>query len=197
MGNARLQHDICPLNPEAYISDYRRRIQKIIAWLKVEYPEHHDKIVFDLTDMQRANTNVYYNATQDIRYDMLHHHVIQCFISANKTKANGKHYQYDHLRKYHDAILYCSKLAKLNLPNTYKAEMKSFLDNLKKEKTQAKICNGFLRLAVLLVRARRRAADRLYCPGGTGYEQCREEFYNHATITRSNSRMHQSYEERL
>lgn len=44
-----------------------------------------------------------------------------------------------------------------------------------------KICNGFLRLAVLLVRARRRAADRLYCPGGTGYEQCREDFYNHAT----------------
>ena len=86
---------------------YRRRIQKIIAWLKVEYPEHHDKIVFDLTDTQRANTNVYvyYNATQDIRYDMLHHNVIQCFISANKTKANGKHYQYDHLRKYHDAIL--------------------------------------------------------------------------------------------
>ena len=57
-----------------------------------------------------------------------------------------------------------------------------------------KICNGFLRLAVLLVRARRRAADRLYCPGGTGYEQCREEFYNHATIIRSNSRMHQSCE---
>ena len=54
-----------------------------------------------------------------------------------------------------------------------------------------KICNGFLRLTVLLVRARRRAADRLYCPGGTGYEQCREEFYNHATIIRSKSRMHQ------
>ena len=45
------------------------------------------------------------------------------------------------------------------------------------------ICFGFLRLAVLLVRARKRANNRLYIPGGAGYERCREEFYNHASIS--------------
>lgn len=75
-GSEGLDIEVRPDHWEAYdettshrikcIPDYRRRIQKIIAWLKVEYPEHHDKIVFDLTDTQRANTNVYYNATQDI-----------------------------------------------------------------------------------------------------------------------------------
>ena len=121
------------------IPDYRRRMKKLIGWLYTNYREDvYDKIVFQLSDEQRADKRVYYNATHDIRYDMLHYKVTQHFISANKTKNNGQHCQLDHLRKYHDAILYCAKLAKVNLPPVYKAEMKTFLDNLKKEKTQAK-----------------------------------------------------------
>ena len=46
-----------------------------------------------------------------------------------------------------------------------------------------KVCFGFLRLAVLLVRARKRANHRLYSPGGAGYERCREEFYSYASIS--------------
>ena len=62
---------------------------------------------------------------------------MQYFISSKKVKSDGKHYSYDHMRKYHDAILYCSILAKVPLPGGYKQEMKSYLDTLKKEKTNS------------------------------------------------------------
>jgi len=38
---------------------------------------------------------------------------------------------------------------------------------------------GMLMLAVLLVRARKRATERLYRPGGKGYEICKQRYYEH------------------
>ena len=55
-----------------------------------------------------------------------------------KIRPGGKHYGFEHVRKYHDSILYCAKLAKVDLPRGYASEMKAFLKTLKKEKATAK-----------------------------------------------------------
>ena len=71
--------------------------------------------------------------------------VSKAFLSHKKLKdgkftSDGKpiHYSYSHIRKYHDAILFGSKRAKVALPEIYELEMVSYLDSAKKEKTGAK-----------------------------------------------------------
>jgi len=82
---------------------------------------------------------------------------------------------------FHIAIQWGSRRANESLPRSYYdgiryCRMKPFI-------IHKQICFGYLQLAVLLVRARKRANHRLYVPGGVGYERCREEFYNHASIS--------------
>ena len=123
------------------LPDYRRRITKFIEWLiNNNYNDYHDEVVFDLSPEQKANKTVYPgNCTQDLRYDRLNVTMTTLFISANKINSNtGKHYGFDNLRKYHDAILYGSKLAEVPLPPEYRANMKTYLDTFKKETTKAK-----------------------------------------------------------
>ena len=99
------------------IPDYRRLIKKFIQFINEDYHTYYEQIVFDLSPEQRENKGVYYNATQDLRYNLLNPQAMQMFMSANKQRPDGKDYSYDHMRKYHDAILYCSILAKVPLPD--------------------------------------------------------------------------------
>ena len=48
---------------------------------------------------------------------------------------------------------------------------------------RVKVLRGFIRLSILLRRARSRAVERLFKPGGDGYKRCRDNF-----ITMSNKR---------
>ena len=56
------------------------------------------------------------------------------------TNPNKKDYMYSYetIRKYHDSILYGAEVLKASLPGSYHTEMKSFLDNYKKEFQGAK-----------------------------------------------------------
>lgn len=121
------------------IPDYRNRIKRMIVFWKSNYPDYYEQIVVPLTPEQKANTRFYYNAEDDLRYNILDPLSLQNFMSATKTKPNGKEYSYDHIRKYHDAILYCAAIAKLQLPPPYRSSMKAYLENMKKEKATAKI----------------------------------------------------------
>ena len=120
------------------IPDYRNRIKKIIKFWKSDYPDYYEQVVVQLTPEQRANKRVFHTSTQDLQYNILDPLALQNFMSANKVKPNGKEYSFDHIRKYHDAILFCEGLAELVIPATYKSSMKAYLDNMKKEKTKAK-----------------------------------------------------------
>ena len=55
-----------------------------------------------------------------------------------KIKKDGKHYGFEHVRKYHDALLYCAKLAKHDLPRRYMSQMKNYIHAMKKEKANEK-----------------------------------------------------------
>ena len=57
---------------------------------------------------------------------------------AKNPDKKDKIMSYDHIQKYHDAILFGSKQAKKMMPNLYYIEMKTFLNNYKKEVTSAK-----------------------------------------------------------
>jgi len=141
--NVQAEHQSALEETQTYtikcIPAYRSMIKKFIQWLKDNYPDHYDALVFELSSEQKANTRVYPKSTHDLRYNLLSPDVVKLFICATKINPKNKlHYGFDTLRKYHDAILYCSKLADVPLPPEYKPKMKAFLDTIKKETTKAK-----------------------------------------------------------
>ena len=81
---------------------------------------------------------MYHTSTHDLRYDILNPRFTQLFMSSKKERPDGKHYGFDHVRKYHDAILYCAKMAEKQLPSDYHFQMMAYIDTMKKEKKLAK-----------------------------------------------------------
>ena len=114
----------------------------MIKWWEAQYPEAYALFVYELSDNEKNDRRLhYYNATHDLRYDLLSPVWVQRFISsAKKWKDAAKNIQYafDTPRKYHDAILKCASVTKYDLPLSYWPAMTSFLDNLKIEKNVAK-----------------------------------------------------------
>ena len=121
---------------------YRRMVGEMIRWWKINYPVAYEQFVYELSDAEKNNRRLhFYNATHDLRYDLLQPIWVQRFISgAKKWKdaARTTQYAFDTPRKYHDAILKCAGVTKYNLPSSYRMSMTAFLDNLKIEKNVAK-----------------------------------------------------------
>ena len=93
-----------------------------------DHVEYYGEVVFNLSPAQRADRRRYHTATQDLRYDRLNPELTKLYLSGGvKKKKDGKHYGFEHVRKYHDAILYCSKLAKQDLPRNYLTQMKQYI----------------------------------------------------------------------
>jgi len=120
--------------------DYRRRVMKVVGYVEKEYPEIYDEAVYKLSSEQKSNPRYHYHrATHDFHYDQFPTEILQSFMSDQwRDKEKGIKYTYDHLRKYHDAILKCAEFSPSDLPPSYRNEMTPYLDNLKKELVKAK-----------------------------------------------------------
>ena len=108
-------------------------------------------------------------------------------VAAVKTYLCRRRLRYPHwstVMKLHDAIRWGSRLANESLSSTYRVGIQQYIRyyRIRPFIIHKQICFGIIRLSVLIARARRRIAKMLYKPGGAGYERCREEFYNHASI---------------
>ena len=120
------------------VPNYRNRIKEYIKWLQNHYPDYAAEVAFELSDDQKANKKMYHTATHDLRYDILNPQFMQLFMSSKKERPDGKHYGFDHVRKYHDAVLYCAKMAEVQLPSDYLFQMNAYKDTMKKEFTIVK-----------------------------------------------------------
>ena len=120
--------------------DYRRRAMKLVGYVQKEYPEEAEQLVRKLTPEERSDPRYHYHkATHDFNYNLFPASLLQAFLSDQwRDEAKGIKYTYDHLRKYHDAILKCAEFSDTDLPLSYRLEMTPYLDNLKKELTKAK-----------------------------------------------------------
>ena len=114
------------------LPDYRNRLMKFVRFWEEHYPEYAADVVVELSPEQRENKLKYHTSTHDLRYDRLDPEMTQAFMSQFKERNDGKIYNYDHIRKFHDAILYCCKIVDGVLPVGYTARMKTYLDPLKK-----------------------------------------------------------------
>lgn len=131
--------------------DYCNRLDKIIGWMEGKInteslgkKENGDVLMISdlvrgLSEEELGDKQSYHNSTKDLIYGNLHPNIIKAFITSHNYKPSGEEqYSYDHLRKYHDAVLHGSTRSKKGLPTGYKEEMAQFLDSLEKSKVQAK-----------------------------------------------------------
>ena len=104
-----------------------------------------NEIIRDLTDEEKADRVNYHKCKQDFIYSKYPAELTKLFLSdpaqMYKKRASPtdplKQYSFDHLRKYHDAILFGANRARQKLPAGYGQEMKAFLDSLKKAKCES------------------------------------------------------------
>ena len=119
--------------------NYRNRIDKIIGFVNSDYPQYAPDLIVELTPAQKEHKRLFHKSTHDLRYNRLHPNIVKVFMSGFKKKrADGKHYQWDHNRKYHNAICKCAENVGQQLPLNYKSEIKAHLALLKKENTSAR-----------------------------------------------------------
>ena len=104
------------------------------------------ELIRALTPDQRVDKINYNKNTHDFVYTKFPRSIMKAFLSDPK-QVYKKHrnptdpivqYSFDHLRKFHDAILFGANRANERLPAGYGQEMKKFLDSLKRSKIKAK-----------------------------------------------------------
>lgn len=137
-------------NTVEVMPNYQARKMHIIRWLEKDYRETFDEIVYELTEEEMNDPRYHYSmgknkmATHNIRFNLFTPEIMQTYLSGSmqyKDEEKQMKYTYDHLRKYHDAVLKCSEYSPPphnKLPPSYAKEMKPYLKNLKTELNKAK-----------------------------------------------------------
>ena len=132
----------------------------MIEWILVHYADYARRATVVITNDDRENKEIHFieRSTRDFDYGSLDVNVILAFMSMKKRKtyvepatAKVKKRQkatnpekkdrvvsFETIRKYHDSILFGAEKRKVRLSDNYTIEMKSFLDNYKKEHNAAK-----------------------------------------------------------
>jgi hypothetical protein len=114
---------------------YRRRIERICEFFIGHYPEYAVSGVRLLTDDDKIEgpNQHHYNNTYDLVYQGINLNLVKAFLSEAKKKENGKFSSHEHIRKYHDAILFGAEEAGVVLGEGYRSGMDIFLNSYKKE----------------------------------------------------------------
>jgi hypothetical protein len=122
---------------------HRRCLKKIVLWWMAEYPEYFEVGTRVLSVEEKADPmKFYHTCDRDIVYEGLRVDMMLSYMAATKKKGdvtNGDEiYCYDHMRKIHDAVLFCARTVKQVLSSSYYSEMDSFLASFKKERADAR-----------------------------------------------------------
>ena len=132
----------------------RARLSEMIIFLKHKYPAVARRLVIKITQRDLNDpTFHWYGATEDFVYSDIHPDIIKAFLSLKKNKKfvlpRGRAAQekalrknpnredrimgFDHIRKFHDALLFGASEKKTRMSDLYNIEMKKYLAQYKKE----------------------------------------------------------------
>lgn len=136
------------------MQDARRRLEEIKNYITSKYPAVGHKIIKRISTQDLNNPSFHwYGAKSDFVYHDIHPDIIKAFLSTKKVKKfvlpasrdareralrknpnrEDRVMSYDHIRKYHDALLFGAQERGTCMSNLYSIEMKKFLESYKKE----------------------------------------------------------------
>ena len=158
-------------------ASHRRYTTGFCNWL-AQQPNHRHMI--------RRNNN----GEVVLIYDRLDAAAVKRYLGVYLRRRLRRHPSKKNVLSFHNAIKWGSRHANESLSRNYYRGIWQYtryryccVKPFILPWIQMKIYFGFLRLAVLIARARRRVAKIVYKPGGVGYQRCREDFYNHVSIS--------------
>ena len=132
----------------------RARLLEMITFIKSKYPAVARRLVIKITQRDLNDPSFHwYGATEDFNYSDIHPDIVKAFLSLKKIKkfvlprgraAREKALRknpnredrimgFDHIRKFHDALLFGASERKSSMSPLYHVEMKKFLAQYKKE----------------------------------------------------------------
>ena len=98
--------------------NYRRRLLRIIHYLKSNFPTYYEQGVVQVSEVDLQDPSKYYfnKYKVDLEYTGLNVQMILSFMLFIKAKGDGKIKGINDIRKYKDAILWGAKTAAASLP---------------------------------------------------------------------------------
>ena len=141
------------------MKNHRERLAEIIKFVQEKHPTHSRECVREISEECKNNDrHNWFEAKYDFIYEHLHSDIIKAFMAGKKLKhfklpksrkaqerailnnpnRDVKLCSFEHVRKYHDAMLFGASQDNAILSSTYCIEMRKFLDDYKKEVASAK-----------------------------------------------------------
>ena len=151
--------------------DHRNRIKEMISFIEIKYPTYALQVINEISESDLQNDRYHwFGAKKDFDYEKMHPDIIKAFMATKKVKRfklpksysaqvralqrnpeqKDRIMSYEHIRKFHDAMLFGASEKGVNLSGTYLIEMKKFLDNYKKE-VASKKKKGLLMKAIQIL----------------------------------------------
>jgi hypothetical protein len=143
------------------LGGYERDIDRFCNWLRDHRPTQYNT-------MTRAGER----GSRVVDYSMMDAATMKAFLDT---------YSVSGMMQYCNTFTWDACRRRESISDDLLQEIAKFINERKNWRfvLAKKRFNGMLMLAVFLVRARKRANDRLYRPGGTGYEICKRRYYEH------------------
>ena len=121
------------------MKDHRNRIQHVCNFIHEKYPQYSATMVRRLNIVDYGNSEKnFFTSTHDIEYASLSADIVLAFMGTKKNKGDGKIMSHVHIRKYHDALMFGAKEARVGFSEQYYMTVDGFLDNYRKEYADAK-----------------------------------------------------------
>ena len=135
--------------------DHRNRIKEMIEFVKIKYPTYALQVINEISESDLQNNRYHwFGAKKDFDSKTMHPDIIKAFMATKKVKQFKlpKSYSvqvrislqrnpeqkdcimsYEHVRKFHNAMLFGASEKGVTFPPTNLIKVKKFLDNYKKE----------------------------------------------------------------
>lgn len=126
------------MNPKTR-KDYRKRISRIINFLKEFLPDYYRIGVRQLPEEEIARTTRYmFGEREDLIYTGINAQFLVAFLSSTDKRTDGKLKSYEDIRKYRDSVLWGAKVAGERMPMQLYESLETYLSAYKKKFASAK-----------------------------------------------------------
>jgi hypothetical protein len=95
---------------EATRNEYRNRLQRMVDWCRLNYPEHASELISPITEDEFNDpTKHFHKQREDFVYEKLSANFVLAFMAAHRTvnpDGSGVARSHEHVRKFQDAIVF-------------------------------------------------------------------------------------------
>jgi hypothetical protein len=126
---------------EATRNEYRNRLQRMVDWCRLNYPEHAAELIRPITDDELSDPRKHFHKQkEDFVYEKLSVNFVLAFMASHRTvnpDGTGMARSFEHVRKFQDAIVFGARERGVVISMIFRQKVSTYLSSFKKERRVA------------------------------------------------------------